>query len=258
MLSGFEKFIESPYTAMVATIIFSGLGFIALNGRYMTVGYILLIGGLCIAAVGLRGHMPVPVLISVLGFIGSTLILVGYFVTPEETPQNTGTLVREIVLAPNIVPNRSIEIGNSGAIINVGMIKFAEESSLVVEVEGSDIKVSTDIKDENGRIIAKLIKNNWSLGLTPRAFDRNYTRDALEVLDDRGKVVLQIRLLPDRIQLQGEWRGANGFGARLVSVPGKGGAIITYVGKPNPDDPEIGPIFMYPSTQYFGQLRGAK
>jgi hypothetical protein len=97
----------------------------------------------------------------------------------------------------------------------------------------------------------------------PKTWDRNYTDDALEVKNTGGRVVLQVRVLSDRIQLQGEWWSKDGFGVRFVKIPdpvtgAMGGGITKLSIAINPDEPHIDPIFEYPSDSHFGQLRKAR
>ncbi|MEJ0092842.1 MAG: hypothetical protein WDN46_05280 [Methylocella sp.] len=49
------------------------------------------------------------------------------------------------------------------------------------------------------------MRNEWRVTPPPGTLDRNYTDDALEIRGAGGKIVLQLRVLQDRIQLQGEW-----------------------------------------------------
>lgn len=247
-----EKFFESPYTALAATIFLAGMGLVALNGRYMTAGYALLAAGWAVAAFGLRS-LPPPVLISVMGFIGSTLILIGYFLSPTDLPTNVGVLLSSTSRSSD----RLLEIGDSGSTINVGMINFGS-SNVLFEVISGKLKVSTQIRDEKGNLVAELVRNEWKIASPPIAWDRNYTANALEVRNAAGKIVLQAVLLPDRIRLQGEWRDTNGFGYRVVKGNNGNGQIIGFEKNPPPDAPEIKPLFVYPSESHLGELKGEK
>jgi hypothetical protein len=143
------------------------------------------------------------------------------------------------------------------------LFNFFNESNLVIETVDGHLKVSTQIRDPSGDLVAELIKNEWKVALPPKTWDRNYTDDALEVKNVGGRVVLQVRALPDRIQLQGEWWSKNGFGVRFVKVsdPATGkptGAIQRLSAALNPDEPRIEALFEYPSDSHFGQLRKPK
>jgi hypothetical protein len=85
---------------------------------------------------------------------------------------------------------------------------------LRLEVEHGVVQVSTVVRDRQGRLGASIEKNHWSV--TSACLDKNYSTDSLEILDTRGLVVFQVRLLADRVELQGEWRDEFGNGVRLL------------------------------------------
>jgi hypothetical protein len=64
--------------------------------------------------------------------------------------------------------------------------------------------VSTTIRDGDGHIVAVMDSNHWNVYL-PYCSDKNYTDDALEILDASFHVVLQIKIYPNVVQVQGEW-----------------------------------------------------
>jgi hypothetical protein len=151
---------------------------------------------------------------------------------------------------PRIV-NRSIEIGDSG--IKFGSLNF-QGSRLLVELVDGKAKISSEIRAENGDVIARIVRNQWQ-AIQPKILDRNYNDDSLEVINSKGRIVLQIRVLPDTIQIQGEWWGANGYGDRVLKTSQGGVQIIGLSRDSNPDEPAIQPMFLYPSELHFGELR---
>jgi len=113
-------------------------------------------------------------------------------------------------------PGILIEIGgNSGVLANwtgdgpLFSTGTLEQSSLKVERMKGKIAVSTIIRDETGRLIAEIIRNEWQLRPS-LLWDRNFNDNAIEVRDEKGFVVLQLVLLPDRIRIQGYWRSDQG------------------------------------------------
>jgi hypothetical protein len=130
----------------------------------------------------------------------------------------------------------------------------------VVEVIKGMVKVSTQIKDQRGYLIAELVRNEWKAAPPPQTWDKNYSQDSLEVIDPRGNVVLQVTALEDRIRLQGEWWGTDGTGTRLVKSqdPSRPGGFIIMLGpkhKPGPlGDSQIVTMFKYPSELHLGEL----
>jgi hypothetical protein len=184
-------------------------------------------------------------------------------------PKNVGKLEAEAKILFS-TKNREnaitiIEIGDSGTKFFWGgkegspMFNFYG-SDIIVEAIGNSTKITTQIKDDNGDLVAEIIRNEWKVAPPPKTWDRNYSNDVLEVINPKGKVVLQVRVLPDRIQLQGEWRGDANHGIRLVKsddIRQAGGVFVVFGPMlPNgpPNSPEIKRIFAYPSEFHFGEL----
>ncbi|WP_315783057.1 hypothetical protein [Bradyrhizobium sp. SZCCHNPS1003] len=197
--------------------------------------------------------------------------------------QNVGILKPPIELiysAKESGPIPLIQIGSSGVVLGPPesaapynelqtneylqvLMPALEATDFRIETIGGELKVSTQIADENGRLIAAIERNEWKVASAPQSWDRNYNESALEVKDDRGHVVLQIRLLPDRLQLQGVWpTGSQGRAAGLARVvlrkdPDGSGAQFTFLpSNPKADMvwPKIEPIFKYPSELHLGEL----
>jgi hypothetical protein len=210
--------------------------------------------------IGLR-HEPLGIIVLVAFVSAAVLLVIAAWARPEVIPLYFGELIpkRRILLARNIT--RTLEIGSSGVEFTSPSGKaeplflFWNETPLLVEVIRNKLKVSTLLRDSSGNIVAEIIRNYWKVSPPPNTWDRNYTRDALELKAPNGDIILRVRSLSDRVQLQGEWRNRNGECFRMVAAPGtekRGGFLIV-----NPDStaPKIEPIFEYPSHSHFGKLR---
>lgn len=182
-------------------------------------------------------------------------------------PSYTGKLISSETNVLLDVKNRqaklSLEIGDSGAgFVFTGpqgtpLFTFSKNSNLIIESIDGEIKVSTQILDQEGHIIAELIRNEWKVAPPPKTWDRNYTSNALEVRNADGKIIFQVRVLPDRIQIQGDWWGDQGKGIRLVKSDDPthlGGLLIHLPIKDTDHVPDIKPMFLYPSELHFGEL----
>jgi hypothetical protein len=151
-----------------------------------------------------------------------------------------------------------LEIGNSGTIFYLfdNVLDFLVDYGCKVTLDGlsGQLKVSTILRDQNGNVVAELIQNEWKV--SPATWDRNYNDTALEVKDPTGHIVLQVKLLDDRIQLQGEW-WTKGKGIRVLAKSAGGGALMSAMGDVADRDrhPQIVPIFEYPSKLHLGELR---
>jgi hypothetical protein len=114
-------------------------------------------------------------------------------------------------------------------------------------------------------LIAEIIRNEWKVAPPPGNWDRNYSDDALEVRNPRGRVVLQVRALADRIQIQGvwplgpEWKPSGAAQMIIRQDPNNPsqGQLVLYPLNPRPETawPEIIPIFKYPSERHLGELK---
>jgi hypothetical protein len=179
----------------------------------------------------------------------------------ENVPRNTGTL---IVDTDEKFSDRPLEFGDSGVKINF-QGPGAEQSlepfrlmNLKLENEAGKLLVSSDIRDRQGKLVAQLIRNQWKTAPNPQAWDRNYNENTLEVIDNTGRIVLQVRVLPNSVQMQGEWWRDATHGWRFVksdnpAMPG-GFMILFGPNKSSDDPPFIKPLFAYPSESHFGEL----
>ena len=131
---------------------------------------------------------------------------------------------------------------------------------MTIWIEDGKLKLSTKIRDNTGNLITEIIGNEWKVR-KENSWDRNYNDSALEVIDERGHVVLQVVIKEDYIQFAAKMYASNGEGF------GMGSAI-------NPDHPELGSmgylekrlpgepfelvieqIFRYPSELHLGETK---
>jgi hypothetical protein len=247
-----EEFIQSPLTALVCAFV---LGALALSGRFsVTATQILLFAAWFVSIIGMRAQPGLVQFGSALT-MASVLLLLGYYFRPEAVPHNFGVLTakRETLFSWNDQKKatRSIEIGNSG--FKFGQFNLLETSKIVVQVVDGVSKISTDIRDESGERVAEIRQNEWSLK-PEKTWDRNYNDDSLEIINPKGRVVLQVRVLPNTIQIQGEWWNEYGEGVRLVVPPDGGFQAIRFNSKQIPNDPAIRRLFVYPSELHLEEL----
>lgn len=150
--------------------------------------------------------------------------------------------------------------GQYGAFV----IAALQASQFMIELIEGKIRFSAQITDEEGNIIAKISRNEWQVAPPPRTWDKNYSDDALEVVDPKGRVVLQAKVLSDRIQIQGAWPAGPQWGPAGVAQiivradpSGSGAQFVMYPKNPPPgvEWPTIQPIFVYPSDLHLGELR---
>jgi len=132
-------------------------------------------------------------------------------------------------------------------------IEALEWIPLWLSIAGDRIKVTTDIRDAAGNIIAKLSENEWQINKN-NTFDRNYTDHALEVIDNKDEVVLQLILLDDMLQVQARFFNSKGESVTIVEHPGKKTGLIVFGSPGNePEGPKMSRIFKYPSSLHLGE-----
>jgi hypothetical protein len=154
---------------------------------------------------------------------------------------------------------RTLEIGQSGTkLFRVAADKgpvheFFRGLNLSLERRGDQLIVSTAVFDLHHHLIAKLENGEWQV-IEGEAADYNYSDDTLEIKGTDDRIVLQVRLLPDRVQIQGESWFANGSGTRLVmrEPPNTGSFLVPLFPWKNPDEPHIEPLCLYPGKLHPG------
>jgi hypothetical protein len=148
----------------------------------------------------------------------------------------------------------------AGAENSVDFGRFARNVGLRIERGPTGMEISTPILDRSEKRIANIEKNHWTVLNQPEILDKNYNDNALEIIDSRGEVVLQLRYLPDRLQIAAEWRDQFGRGQEWAkcAAPGKPptGCVIPW-GDPRTElqnEVPIEPIFQYPSREHLGEF----
>jgi hypothetical protein len=133
----------------------------------------------------------------------------------------------------------------------VPAIKLRQNETVFTNRDGT---ISTKVLDEDGKVLATVDHNRWSVPEVPQIMDWNYTDNAIEVIEPSGRIVLQIQALSDHFTVQGEWWDLMGNGIRIVGLPSDDSKAVFLARVNNPDEPHIAPIFKYPSSDYLGIL----
>ena len=154
-----------------------------------------------------------------------------------------------------------LEFGDSGAIFAYAgpqgspLFSIAEDNDITIEMEDGRILVSASIRDKSGALVAEMVRNEWKV-IADRAWDRNYSSDALEVRRSSGDIVLQVKLVGDRVQFQAKLYDKTGLGIAFGKVrgPQRWGGGIEFTGSEHPNlELKIAPIFKYPSALHLGE-----
>jgi hypothetical protein len=225
-----------------------------------------------------------PKIIGVGGILAASLVLLAYWFRPDTVPAYSGILrpSSELLFSPRGGGRIAlVQIGQSHALLGpegipgvhpiksepIGrlLLPGLDESKFTVEKVDGKIKFSCQVTDEAGKLIAEIIRNEWRVAPPPGTFDRNCSDDALEVRDPKGRVVLQVKVLRDRIQIQGawslgpEWKPARAAQVIIREDPAKPNEAQFVFYPMHPAEgvswPEIKPIFEYPSDHHLGEYK---
>lgn len=131
------------------------------------------------------------------------------------------------------------------------------EDPLKVWIEDGQLKISTTIRDETGKIVANIEANEWQVSQNrDLVYDRNFDKKAIEVIDAKGNVILQAQFDGEAVQIAGifsrgdGWRVAVGP-AEAVGITEGGGVFVNI--PPNGTPPAFKPLFKYPSDEHKGE-----
>jgi len=190
------------------------------------------------------------------------------------------------ILSPikNIYPK--LKLGDSNTFLSwqgpqgQALLSVFEDNELVISIEKGRLKLSTQIRDTHGELVAEIIGNEWKLR-EENLWERNYDKNALEVRDTKGDVVLQVALKGDYVQFAAKMysRDGAGFGIGSARFTQEGirrceeGSLKIVAAADGPKEVKIGdvisvlemrppchplelviePIFRYPSELHLGE-----
>jgi hypothetical protein len=85
------------------------------------------------------------------------------------------------------------------------MEKLFHVNEFKIYLENGFLKISAIFRNQNGEIVAQIEKNEWQHKPLSSGdiWDRNYSKNALEIKDGHGKIILQLKLIKNRMQFQG-------------------------------------------------------
>lgn len=170
---------------------------------------------------------------------------------------------RKLILSSNQQVYPKLEFGDSSSILvytgpqGGPFFEIAEDNNIIIEIEDDQVKISTKIINSEGKIVAEIVKNEWKVNPS-NSWDRNYSKNALEVKAPSGDILLQVKLVEDRVQFQAKLHDATGRGIAFVKClgpDGKWGGCMEFTGPNNPElSLKIQPIFKYPSELHLGEF----
>ena len=134
------------------------------------------------------------------------------------------------------------------------VLRDRDRPILSVAVERGKLVVSATFISASGEILAEIDRNHWILN-PGSFFQRNFTDDALEVIDTKGNVVLQLLLVDGTVFLQGVLRCRSGRGIEIFGTADGSGLLIGL--KPNEEPKEYLPrMCTYPAQDSLNDCPG--
>lgn len=237
-----QIFLSSPITGLIIVLILAAL---AASGRFsVSVSNILLICAFLIGCFGIfRSGYGVHLSIIFSLLLGIGLTCISWWI--QRLPQEPRQIVQSDLLlpgdekTPNLhipcgrppgVPEKAVTIAKGEMVLLVGdfAISTAEKSFVVLKLYGKDlltmtrvdngISVSTDIWDEEGKILATIENNQFRVNPNKTIPLIRPDPHTLIVEDERKVCVLSVRFLnPSTIKIGGIFRA----GGRYAVIVGK-------------------------------------
>lgn len=155
-------------------------------------------------------------------------------------------LLTQLRLLPSTIFNHS-----DGSVEQVGAI--FDEIDLKVNKQSGNVTASVNVRGPDGRLLARLVDNEWQVNNPPDVFDRNYSEDTVEVVNSKGDVVLQLQLMGNTVRLNGVFYSKKGGGV-IISHLAKWRAQFLFMNEAYLPS-HIIPIFKYPSQLHLGEKR---
>lgn len=234
-MESYRELVRSAEVALIIGLIASAMGISDMASVYVLLSLAFVVG--CVATIT-DSALVRRAKLMLCAAIFTVVCGAGYFISyRHETTVAQARYAGNLEFPSHVIfssstkyTKRKLEIGRSRTVFftereNMPLFMVTEDSEILIELIDGKPRISTKVHDYNGKLVAELFRNEWKVAPPPATWDRNYSDDALEVRDDRGLIILQIKVLPDRIQLQGEFWSADGSGMRLVENEdlGKGG-----------------------------------
>jgi hypothetical protein len=196
----------------------------------------------------------------VIGVVGTVIGILGFGLYLSDKKENA--IEKEKAATSGILktkestsrPEMIISAGGARFFIPNGAL-FTEGSDPLVWLtnRNGQIKVSANIRNEKGELIAELRDNEWKLN-KDQIFDRNCTDYAIEVREKSGRVVLQVANLGEEIYFAGILRCSNGRTLTVANT--EQGPEFEILNPQVTSHLKIEPIFDYPSESHFGSCPG--
>jgi hypothetical protein len=186
------------------------------------------------------------ILAFIISYCGAIYILQDQ--TNKLAHSTSGTISSDVRYPCVIAGTNHFNVGPNGEVNPLSLFYLGTifDPMLRLKLEKGYLKVSTIIRDEDGKYLAGIVDNNWDTAAQPLILDKNFDKNAFEVIDSYKKVMLQVSLAGDCANVSGIFYGPGGEATVIA-----GDRITRLV--PDKTHNIIEPIFVYPSTEHLGE-----
>lgn len=225
----------------------------------MNLNYVIIILGLILAIIYftkdkyLEGKIPDWLFLVVIIILLATAVTNVYITQQEEEKEKyseySGVISGELKNKSIAYP--SIKLGTAKLVWQGPEgepIFLIGNDPIRVWIEEGELKISTVIRNEDGKIIARLEANEWQVNPN-LIFDRNFDKEAVEVINEKGEVILQAEFDGESVQFAGIFYREDGWRIAL------GYNIIESRPPSERIQASFEPIFKYPSKNHPGERR---
>lgn len=225
----------------------------------MNLNYVIIILGLILAIIYftkdkyLGGKIPDWLFLVVIIILLATTVTNVYITQQEEEKEKyseySGVISGELKNKSIVYP--SIKLGTAKLVWQGPEgepIFLIGNDPIRVWIEEGELKISTVIRNEDGKIIARLEANEWQVNPN-LIFDRNFDKEAVEVINEKGEVILQAEFDGESVQFAGIFYRGDGWRIAL------GYNIIESRPPSERIQASFKQIFKYPSKNHPGERR---
>jgi len=218
---------------------------------------IILIGTITAILGQISGSIENKKISNWLKVIGIVLILMGGYFSfldyqdreQEKLASSTSGVISSEIKYPCVIAGSNfIGIGPNGEVNLLKLIYLGSifDPMLRLKMEDGYLKVSATVRDDDGRYLAGIVDNSWDTAVQPLILDKNFDKNAFEVVDSYKKVVLQVSLAGECANVSGVFYGPDGWATIITN---------DRITRTIPDKiyNMIEPNFIYPSEKHLGE-----
>lgn len=168
----------------------------------------------------------------------------------------SGELKNKSIIYPviNFGGAKFVLTGGSNALPFKHLGKPIIDDPIEVWIENNELKISAVVRDESGKIMSKLKANEWQVNPN-NVLDRNFDKNAVEVINEKGEVILQADFNGKEVNFAGIFTRQDGWKVAVGPAPSGEGGMFVFT-PPNEDiKVSFNKIFRYPSEQHPGERR---